>query len=466
MESSLTRYDYIRKLDAMTDLFALAIGSGAKCPAELDIPGLLRNAPEYHASLVPQVYPEIIEAILRPKNARAIFTHSLAVKQYLADLTRKWDEGQPVLYHFAPMSAEIFLGLDLMPLAYELIPIYLSAAFVNGIEEELDATEAMGIPTHVCSAQKPATSAIPKGKLPKPDIFVKGSVPCDTSNMMYQFAKETCGGEVIVIDSPYYHNQRAFKFYVDEWKRMIESLEKKTGHTLDEDRLRKHVEMGNRQLEYLYGLQEMRRSVPNPDPGMHRALDLASVILAGTNEKMIDYIRTCHDEAKERHAQGKSFLPEGKKEIRTVWTWGFTPHMLYLPDWLEEKFGMTYLECGISNLPQEIVGYVSTASVESMIEGLAWRAFNFPMGRTSMGYSDLYVNDMVKVAKAYKADAAVFSGHMACKHSWAASKMLGDALLEDAGIPSFKWETDWLDKRFTPHAVAKAQLSEFFRTLM
>jgi hypothetical protein len=70
------------------------------------------------------------------------------------------------------------------------------------------------------------------------------------------------------------------------------------------------------------------------------------------------------------------------------------------------------------------------------------------------------------VAKTYKADAAVFSGHTACKHSWAAAKMLGDVLLEDAGIPSFKWETDFLDRRFTPHSVAKKQLAEFFRTLM
>ena len=466
MESSLTKYDYIRKLDAIADLFALAIGSGAKSVAELDIPALLKVAPPYHAELVSHVYPEVIESILRPKNARAIFTHSIAVKQFLADLTRRWDEGQPVIYHFATMTAEIYLGMDLMALPYELVPLYLSACLVDGVEEELDATEAMGIPSHVCSAQKPSTSAIRTGKMPKPDIFVKGSVPCDTSNMMYQFAKELYGAEVILVDAPYYHNKRAFRYYVDEWKRMIEALEKKTGHTLSEERLRKHVEMGNRQLEYLYGLQAMRRSVPNPDPGMHRALDLAALLLSGTNDQMIEYMRTCHDEAAARHAKGQGFQPAGRKEIRTVWTWGFTPHMLYLPDWLEEEFGMSYLECGISTLPSEIVGYVDTASVESMIEGLAWRAFNFPMGRTSTGFSDLYVQDLVRVAKTYKADAAVFSGHTACKHSWAAVKMLGDVLQEDPGIPSFKWETDFLDRRFTPHSVAKKQLAEFFRTLM
>jgi hypothetical protein len=75
------------------------------------------------------------------------------------------------------------------------------------------------------------------------------------------------------------------------------------------------------------------------------------------------------------------------------------------------------------------------------------------------------VEDFVTVANSYKADAAVFSGHLACKHSMALAKMLSDALQERAGIPSFKWETDLLDKRVTPHAAAKAQLAEFFTTL-
>lgn len=465
-ESSLTKYEYIRKLDATCDLFAVAIASGAGSASELDIPSLVKNIPEYHASLLGSGFPEVLEAIMKPKNAKAIHAHTVAVKQYLADLTRKWDEGQPILYYSASMSPEIFLGMDLMPMAYELLPFNISAMFVDGVEKEIDAAEAAGIPAHACSAHKPITSAIEMGKMPKPDIFVKTSVPCDSGNMLYQYAREMYDARFIVIDAPYYHNQRAFRFFVDEWKRMIEELEKVTGKSLDEDRLRKHVEIGNRQLEYLYGLQDLRRTVPNPDPGLHRSLDLASVLLAGVNEKMIDYNRTCYEEAKARHDAGKGFLPAGRKEIRTIWTWGFTGHMLYLSDWLEEEFGMSYLECALSNLPKDLVGYVDTSSVDSMIEGLAWRTFNYPMGRSGMGYADTYINDLVKVAREYKADVAVFSGHSACKHSWAVAKLLRDALLQEAGIPSFEWETDLVDKRFTPHAVAKKQLSDFFGTLL
>ncbi len=465
-ESSLMKYDYLRRVDAVCDLFQMAIATGAERPEDLDIPTLMQALPEYHASLVPQIYPEVIAGILKPKNRAAIASHMVAAKQYVTDLTTRIDEGQPVIYNFAVSTPEIFLGMGITPICYELMPIYMAAAFVGGVDADIDVTEDEGLPGHICSAQKAPNGALKRGKLPPPDLFVKSTVPCNSSNMMYQWAQEEYGVELILLDCPYYSNQRAFRYFVDEWKRMIERVEKATGCTLDEDRLRHHVELGNEQLRYYYGLQELRREVPNPDPGMHRALDIAALYLIGTNSQMVDYSRVCFEEAKARADKGLGILPEGKKEIRTVWTWGLTPHMLYLPDWLEDEYGMSFLECGLSYMPAEVTGYVNTSSVETMIEGLAWRSANMPMGRTGMTHADVMIEDFVSIAKSYSADAAVFSGHMACKHSWAVAKMLGDALQDQAGIPSFKWETDLLDTRFTPHSSAKAQLAEFFETLV
>ncbi|MBI5506479.1 MAG: 2-hydroxyacyl-CoA dehydratase [Deltaproteobacteria bacterium] len=464
-QSSLTRYDHFRKVDAVCDLFQMAIATGASSPADLDIPMLMGILPEYHASLVPQIYPEVIEAILKPKNRAATLAHMAAAKRYVADLTAALDRGQPVLYNFAVTTPEIFLAMDLVPLCYELMPLYIAAAFVGGVDQDIDLTEDEGLPGHICSAQKAPNGALMSGKMPMPDIMVKTTVPCNSSNMMYQWAQQQFGAKVVVVDSPYYANRRAFGYYVQEWKNMVRSVEQLTGHKLDEERLRHHVQLGNEQLKYYYGLQELRRRIPNPDPGMHRALDVAGLYLCGANQEMVEYSKTCYREARERADAGIAVVGD-KKEIRTIWTWGSTPHMLYLPDWLEDRFGMSFLECGLSYMPAEIVGYVDTTSVDSMIEGLALRAFNMPMGRTGMTHADLMIEDFVKVAKAYHADAAVFSGHMACKHSWAVAKMLGDALQERAGIPSFKWETDLLDTRFTPHSSAKAQLGEFFETLM
>jgi len=467
--SSLERYEYIRRLDCTVDLFAAAIRTGATTPEELFplVPGILAKMPDYYATLVPRAQAGIIEAILKPKNRNAVLTHVTALKQYLADLTRKLDEGQPAVYNFPGMTMEIFFAMDLVPMPLEAFPLLLSVAYTDGVEQELDETEEEGFPGHVCGMQRAPIKAIQKGMLPKPDVFVKGATaPCDSSNMAYQYAVERLNAPLLVVDSPYYSNARAFKYYLDNYMRMIEDLEKITGHTLDEGRLREHVEFGNRQLKYLYKLQELRRQIPCPDPGFHRGLDTASLMFCGASEKYVTYLQTCYEEAKQRHDAGETFLSEGKREIRTLWSFGFTPNMLYLADWLEDEFGSTYLECSLSNFPREVVGFVSTSNVESMIEGLAWRAFNFPMHRTVMGNSDVHVNDILTVAKAYRAEAAIFGGFQGCKYAWTLPKMLSDVLEEKAGIPSFVWETDVCDQRFTPHASVKEQLSEFFRTLV
>ena len=83
-----------------------------------------------------------------------------------------------------------------------------------------------------------------------------------------------------------------------------------------------------------------------------------------------------------------------------------------------------------------------------------------------MGHTDIHVNDMLSVAKEYRANAAVFGGNHTCKYAWTLPKMLSDILEDELGIPSLTYEVDLVDARFTPHASVKQHLTEFFKTLM
>ncbi len=467
-EKAIEKYDYFRRVDAICDLVTGVLATGAQTPEELGehLPGLLQMVPEYHASLVPKVYPDLLEALLKPKNRNSIGTFILAFKDYLTAFTDNMDEGRPLVSNFPFFSPEIFLGMGLVPCLSEVVPFLIAIALTEGVGEELDEAERDGLPGHVCGFQKVPLKAIEKGLLPKPDLFITNTAPCDSSNIMYQLIKKRLNVPVILVDSPYYNDTKAFKYFLDEFKKMVEKLEETSGSTLDEDRLRSHVEMGNEQLKYMYGLQELRRQIPCPDPGMHRVLDTVAVMLAGINEKLVDYMRICYEEAKERVDQGTTFLPEGRKEIRTLWSYSHLPNFLSLPSWLEDEFGSTYLQCSLSVLPAENVGYVDTASVESMLEGLAWRSFNFPMHRNVMGHTDIHVNDMLTAARAYQARAALFGGNQTCKYAWTLPKIMSDVLEEELGIPSITYEVDYIDARFAPHPSIKSKLAEFFQTLI
>ena len=215
----------------------------------------------------------------------------------------------------------------------------------------------------------------------------------------------------------------------------------------------------------LYKLAELRKHRPNPDPGMHRMLDLAGLMMGGCSANLPKYSETTLREAQERVDKGISFLPPGKQEILTLWTGSMFPYALDLGDWVEDLFGSTYVSCALTNMPEQVHGLVNTSSVETMIEGLAWRTFNFPMHRTVMSHTDVYLNDMLTVAKEVGTDTAIYAGNMACKHSWTMPKLLADAFQEQLGISTMTMEVDWVDGRFTPRDSIMNTLSEFFGTL-
>ncbi|MDX9786309.1 MAG: 2-hydroxyacyl-CoA dehydratase family protein [Desulfobacterales bacterium] len=459
------KYDYMARMSRACDMFVWGIDSGATTIEELDIPALLAKGTDYHASLLPKVHPELIVALLKPKNSQGIKTFSIALRDYIEDLGRRIEQEQPLIGVFPTLPLELFYGLDVAALLPELFSLVIAATYKTGVEEELDASEIEGLPGHVCAFQKAPLMAFQKGLFPKPMMFVKTTAPCDSSNITMQYTAHQLGVPLYGIDSPYYSNRRAFKYFVDEIHRMIETIEKATGHTMDEDRLRQRVEWTNAYMSNLYKLFELRKNRPIPDPGMHRLLDLAALMMGGCSENLPKYSEVTYNEALERQQKGISFLPEGKKEIRTLWTGSMFPYALYLGDWVEDMYGSTYAGCGLTNLPKDVLGVINTSSVESMIEGLAWRTFNFPMHRTVMSHTDVYLNDMLTVAKEIGADAAIYAGNMGCKHSWTMPKLLSDAFGEELNIPTMTMEVDWVDGRFTPRDIVLSQLSEFFGTL-
>jgi benzoyl-CoA reductase/2-hydroxyglutaryl-CoA dehydratase subunit BcrC/BadD/HgdB len=402
---------------------------------------------------------------VKPKNSGAINAFVPAFKQYLADVTKSIDDGEPVVMCFPTFASEILLAFGIVPLQWEVILFLITAAFREGNEGLLDETEADGFPSHVCGFQRSPIKAVEKGLLPKPDLLLKCCSSCDSGNMTYQYAAHRFNVPLIQGNVPYGSGSRALGYFHDEIRRVIRELEGFLGRKIDADKLREHVEESNRQLTLFYKLQELRRQTPNPDPGMHQQLDTALLFMAGTNPKFSDYMQFVYNEAKARHERGDSFLPAGKKEIRTLWSGGFVTYMLQLPDILEDEFGMSYIECALSYLPRDQVGLVDTSTVDTMVEGLSRRMFNMPMMRNVVSYSDVFVNDMTTAAKSYHADAAVFAMHQGCRHTWAAAKVLSETLRDKVGIPSYLLEQDFCDKRFTPPASVLSQLREYFTCL-
>ncbi len=457
--------EWFKRLKVTCDIVRTAIDLGAMKLEDIDMDVLLADADDYTKKVAGMLYLPTVDAAVRPKNRNITRAFVVAYGEYMAFVLDGIEKGKKLVYHFFEVVPQVCFAMDMIPVCVETISVLMAALYTDGCEEEIDILEAEGFPAHLCSGQKGFLGAYLSGSVPAPDYFLKPSVPCDPSNLLFQYMAKLTGAPYLILDAPYYTNERAFKYYKSEIVDAYKKLEDMSGNRIDEERLRQVVRITNDELKYIYKLQDLRKISPCPDPAMHRAMDFAMYTAFGFSEKMAKYFRIIYDEAKERAEKGLGVIPEGMEEIRTIWTWAFEGYDLSIYHWMEEEYGATYLECGLTILPEEEIGLIDDHDVDSMIEGLARLTFHFPMSRQVTSFADIWINDFTKLAKSHKADCAIFAGHMACKHGWALNKLLSDAIHDEANIPTLRFEVDLADKRFTPPAEVKKTLAEFFETV-
>ncbi|MDY6796060.1 MAG: 2-hydroxyacyl-CoA dehydratase family protein [Actinomycetota bacterium] len=327
--------------------------------------------PEEYQRVFDMVQIDLINTILKDKNRGQAVAFSQCLKDFVEFAQEKIAQGRPCCYHYFAINVEILLALDLVPICYELFSGLTSALYTDGCEEGIDRIEAEGFPDHLCSSQKGCAGFLLMGVVPKPDVILKSSTPCDPSNMLYQWTARKYNAPFIVLDAPYYHNERGIKFTIGELKRMIEELERISGNTLDEDKLREYVKLGNKSIDYFLKLQELKKLTPCPDTGWHKPADTIFITQVGT-PMGAEYFQRIYEMAKEKADRGEGVIPEDKEEIRAVW--GYTWNCYDLPffDWLEEEHGVTYLADTLTYFSPD-TGMVDTSNMETMLEGLAWR---------------------------------------------------------------------------------------------
>lgn len=419
--------------------------------------------PEDYKANFDMVQTDLVNTILKEKNRGSASAFVNNIMDWTDWANEQLDAGKPACYHYFPISVEIMLALDVVPICYEVVCGLNSALYTEGCEEGIDRIEADGYPGHLCCTQKGTAGYLLKGVVPKPDILIKSATPCDASNMLYEWTAHKFDVPFVILETPYYRNERGLKYMLGEIKRMVEKLEKLTGNTLDEDRLREYCNYSNKAMDYILKIQELKKKIPCPDTGWHRPADTIFMTQIGT-PNCARYFETLYEDVKARADKGEGVIPEGKKERRVAYGYTWEAYDLPLFDWLEDEHGATYITDTLTYFPPD-VGFVDTTNMETMLEGIAWRVMQMPMGRQSMGFSDIWINDFVYIVKSFKADAFVLAGHMACKHFWALNKLLSDKVREETGVRSLRFEMDMFDKRFTPPPELRRIMGEFFTTL-
>jgi benzoyl-CoA reductase/2-hydroxyglutaryl-CoA dehydratase subunit BcrC/BadD/HgdB len=375
---------------------------------------------------------------------------------YFARIYEEKAQGNKLAWVNYAVPSELFWALDITPVEIDAV-CGITAQNSEDAIPYIDRAHEV-IPDYICSVNKIFLGAALSGDIPMPDMIVVPSHPCDSNLATYPVLAERFGFPYFCIDAPYFRDERGLRHVTAQMWELAAFLEAATGRKLTYQKLREVMEHSNRAHEYVLKIAQLAQSVPSPFSSMDMLTDYALILgLAGTPE-LPHYLEQKYHIVKERMKkhQGR----QSKERLRCIWIYGAPVFDFSFFSLLENKYGAFAVGNMNNNFIMKPVDDLS--SIDSMLRGLAAKTINLPMGRECGGPWENYIDAMIDLCKRFKADAAIFAGHVACKANWPIMKLVKDRISDELGIPTLIFGLDLMDPRITPPEAVKAQFDDFF----
>ncbi len=416
-------------------------------------------------SYLPSTLPRPITNLL-PQKAEIALPAMKANATYFNLMQEGLKGKRKVVVHPFNFPPEILHAMDVAPIFIEFLSTLASMApdkYPDNVFQYLDHGYETGLPGTLCAGQLGGAGALLYGDWPKPDLILSGAPGfCDVNSKLLEYTARTLDVPLLHVDMSAYHDDRAMAYYRHSFRDVIARLEEFTGEKLDPEKLRNAVENSNKVIELYNEISGLQAAVPSPIPNLYAFLNVGMKFTVGGRPEAIPVYEAVLNSAKKKMKKGEGALPNEKVRCLMLYT------SIYFDDsfndWLEEK-GVALIMDILSYFP---LTPVDTTSMDTMIDGLADMALNFPMARQMKGPIDGpggWAEDMVFLAKKYKADCCIFSGNPACKRAHGSLRLLTDRLKKEVGIPTLNLEADSWDRRVTSMPAIKERITDFLEVM-
>ena len=302
--------------------------------------------------------------------------------------------------------------------------------FLSGTQAEqsfLQYAESQGLPDTFCSYHRVFIGAAEKGLMPKPQFILNTTLACDANLLTFRRLAKYFQVPQFVVDVPYETDDQAINYVADQLREMVRFMEKKTGHTLDEDALRAAVARSQRSMEQFDRYMTLRAGkllVGELTGEMFSAFALHTLL--GTPETEA-YTRLCIQEAeKAPPATG----------VRLVW-------MHTTPFWVQPLRQVTDCNRQVQVVACDMCfegllkGPMDPDPYRAMAQRVVCSAFNGPVERR--------IQRGIDAAFQVQAEGAVWFCHWGCKHTLGGAQ-LAKQRFESAGIPCLVLDGDGCDR--------------------
>ena len=373
-------------------------------------------------------------------------------KAYWQDIYEAREKGRKLIFHGPNLPPELIFAFDAVPFMLDTIPTRLASS-QEGAMRYVDIAEKH-VPSTLCGLDKTDIGAILSGEIGIPDAIIYAAAPCDSARSAYPAIADHLGVPSYIIDTPYKKDARGFAYIADEMRGAVAFLESVTGKKLDWNRMAQVIEYSNKAYELIGKIAELRQKVPCPLPGRFLILNMLFGAMVGS-PALIDFLQTEYQIGKE-NADNHIGCVKGEENFRVFWCQNMVWSNVGLTDWLEKEYGAVVMMDSFGN--QHSYQIDDPWNEEEVYLGLAKRMLGAPMTHGAAGPVEPWLELVERAVIDYHCNAAVFSGHVGCKHTWAANKLIKDMVYDKFGIPTLTFDVDAVDRRYVADEVIKEKL--------
>lgn len=369
-------------------------------------------------------------------------------------------EGKKLIFIPFTFPPEIFWAFDnIFPLCTEIVAGAIVNICAGQGERFWDQAMGMGLPDSLCSANTIGMMSLIQGPGIKPDGIVYNTPgSCNPNAKIHAFAADYLGIPQFSLEKPVDESRRGRQFHFEGLKRLVAELEEWSGQEMREERLREVMELSYQAADLYKEYWELKKAKPCPVPNIFGLTLLALRSQMWGREEAVEIMQKMVDISKERLRKGEYAAPQ---ELARV----YITYIYYLFDFYNyftwaEKNGITLLGdiLAIHYFPE-----LDFSSKESMLEGFAEIAFDYPMTR-QMGASSIsmkWLEDISYAAKDLGADACIFGGVHACKHTLGTVSYFRREMMKQNGLPTLILMGDVMDKRHLPMQMFQDEVKVF-----
>jgi bcr-type benzoyl-CoA reductase subunit B len=386
----------------------------------------------------------------------------IMTEYYVEAKTPKEQTGKKIAWITSGGPVEPLIVMDVIPVYPENYGAMIGASKMG--VDLCEKAEAMGYAGDLCSyARADIASATvnggPIGGLPEPDMLICCNNICGTVLKWYEVQARYYNVPLFILDTPVCHTEYSpeIRQYVEKQiTEYIEFLEEVCKKKFDYDRLIEVGKLSVRGQELWQEVLDTTTNRPAPMTCFDAFFHLALIVTLRGTQTVVDYYEMLLAEMKQRVADGIGMVPEEKYRL----LWDNLP-IWYKTRWMSDKFA-SHGACLVADTYTS--GWCSSLKYMNEDDFLGSLAEGYTRIFLNTG-SDIMAENIIEMAKKYKADGLVLHSNRSCKPYSLGQYDIQRIVQEKMGFPTLMIEADMVDERMFSESQIETRIDAFIEML-